>query len=236
MVIISIIVCFQFTSQSDFHMHSIRDFDVAFLPPATEWAKVIFTVRNSSCGKVYTPQADTPTPADTHPEQTLPPPWTDTHLPGQTPTSLGRQPTSLGRPPGRHHPPGKHPQADIPLADTTPWANTPLPRADTSLGTHPTRHTPPKQRSPPSEMATAADGTHPTEMHSCFHSRHYVANTSIGKRAVGKTFLFYFDVLLQFSDKCQLASKYNLWKKCFLCHCRLWLLLVSAYLKTSQIK
>ena len=89
-------------------MHSIRDFDVAFLPPATEWAKVIFTVRNSSCGKVYTPQADTPTPADTQPGQTPPPPWADSPLPGQTPGQTH---------PGQTPPPDKHPPS---LGQTPP--------------------------------------------------------------------------------------------------------------------
>ena len=46
---------------------------------------------------------------------------------------------------GRHTPPGRHPQSD-----TAPWADTP-PRQ--------TRQT-----------ATAADGTHPTGMHSCLDS------------------------------------------------------------------
>ena len=56
------------------------------------------------------------------------------------------------------------PQAHIPWADTPP-ADTPLPSAywDT--------HTPAQcmlgYTSPPA--ATAADGTHPTGMHSCFH-------------------------------------------------------------------
>ena len=50
---------------------------------------------------------------------------------------------------GGVHPPGQTPpwQADRHL-----WAGTPLPWANT----------------PPSQTATAADGTHPTGMHSCF--------------------------------------------------------------------
>ena len=43
----------------------------------------------------------------------------------------------------------------------TSWADTPSPRAETPLGRHTPGQTPPK-------MATAADGTHPTGMHSCY--------------------------------------------------------------------
>ena len=50
------------------------------------------------------------------------------------------------------HSPGRHP----------PWANTPLGRP-TPLGRHP-----PWADTPPQQTATAADGTHPTGMHSCF--------------------------------------------------------------------
>ena len=64
---------------------------------------LIFTVRNSSCGKVMFPQVSV------CPRGWCTPPY------GQTP------------------------QAD------TPWADTPL-----------------------NQMATAADGTHPTGMHSCY--------------------------------------------------------------------
>ena len=35
------------------------------------------------------------------------------------------------------------------------------------LGRHPLRQTPPLGRPPPPQMATAADGTHPTGMYSC---------------------------------------------------------------------
>ena len=53
----------------------------------------------------------------------------------------------------------------------TPWADTP--QADTPPGQTPPRQTPPPQadtphrQTPPRQMATAADGTHPTGMHSC---------------------------------------------------------------------
>ena len=47
------------------------------------------------------------------------------------------------------------PQADTPQADTASWADTPW--ADTTLCSR-----------PPQQTATAADGTHPTGMNSCF--------------------------------------------------------------------
>ena len=54
-------------------------------------------------------------------------------------------------------PPGQTPPPDTPL------------QADTPLGRHPTRQTPPPQADTPlpQQTATAADGTHPTGMHSC---------------------------------------------------------------------
>ena len=55
------------------------------------------------------------------------------------------------------------PQADTPWADT-PWADTPW--ADTPWADTPWADTPPGRYSP----ATAAGGTHPTGMHSCFIS------------------------------------------------------------------
>ena len=44
-------------------------------------------------------------------------------------------------------PPWQTPQEDTPIGQTLPWADTPP---------------------PPNQTATAADGTHPTGMHSCF--------------------------------------------------------------------
>ena len=76
-------------------------------------------------------------------------------------------------------PPGQTP----PLGQTPPWADTPW-------------HTP--QADTPQQMATAADGTHPTGMHSCcllFQPKkfpHFYVNT-----------LFFFDKKWQFS-----ATKY----------------------------
>ena len=71
-------------------------------------------------------------------------------------TPLGRQPSQCRHPPGH----------------TPPWADTPW--EDTPMGRHPpARHppvqTPPGQTPPPPQkMAIAADGMHPTGMHSCF--------------------------------------------------------------------
>ena len=81
----------------------------------------------------------------------------DRHPPGQTPTG---QTPPLGR-----HPPGQTPPwADNPLADT-PWADT----------------FPPRDRCPHPPMATAADGTHPTGMLSCWHcGRNFGLNQNFG--------------------------------------------------------
>ena len=91
-----------------------------------------------------------------------------------------------GRHPQAETPLGRHPQADTPprqtshpQADTPPPRQTPHPPRQTSPGQTtpqqpppPGRHSPgrhpPRQTSPPQEMATAADGSHPTGMHSCF--------------------------------------------------------------------
>ena len=67
-------------------------------------------------------------------------------------------------------PKSRHPQeADTPPRADTPQKQTPPPRADTPQKQTPTksRH-PPKEADPPRDTATAADGTHPTGMHSCF--------------------------------------------------------------------
>ena len=47
----------------------------------------------------------------------------------------------------------------------TPPGQTSHPRADTPPG-----QTPQTRQTPPQQMATAADGTHPTGMHSCLHT------------------------------------------------------------------
>ena len=58
------------------------------------------------------------------------------------------------------------PWADNPPGQTPPWADTlpgqTHPRADPPGQTHPLTHP-----LPPGQTATAADGTHSTEMHSC---------------------------------------------------------------------
>ena len=55
---------------------------------------------------------------------------------------------------GRSTPLGRHPQTDTPLGRHP-------------LGRHPPGQTPPGQTPHPPKMATAADSTHPTGMHSC---------------------------------------------------------------------
>ena len=89
---------------------------------------IVFTVRNSSCGKVmfsqvsvcprgevYTPRQTSPSPlsADT--------PWADTPGRHTSPTDT----PSADTPPGRHTPLGRHPQADTPLGRHLPGRHTP---------------------------------------------------------------------------------------------------------------
>ena len=94
--------------------------------------------------------------------------------PGSTP--LPREQTPHSRhsqradPPGSRHPSrSRHPpgtDTPSPQEQTPPWEQTP-PGADTPLGTDtPQSRHPPGSRPPP-DTATAADGTHPTGMHSC---------------------------------------------------------------------
>ena len=113
----------------------------------------IFTVRNSSCGKVMFSQASvclsTGGRGGVQPlgQNHLParhtPPWTDT--PGHTP------PRQTHTPLARHPPPG-----DTPGQNPT--------QADTPVGRHPHPTLP---LPPPRQTATALDGTHPTGIHSC---------------------------------------------------------------------
>ena len=101
-------------------------------------------------GTWFPAQACLKNPVHTHP-------WTDRHPHGQTQTPLDRQThnpwtdTHQDRHPSLCRPSlGRHP-----LGKNTPWRDTPLDRyarADT----------------PAPRTATAADGMHPTRMHSCF--------------------------------------------------------------------
>ena len=107
--------------------------------------------------------ADTPHPGRHHPGQTPP----GRHPPGQTPT-LADTPRHTA--PGQTTPPNK---GRYLLGQTSASWQTPL-------GRHPPVQTPPMAKHPPmarhplpgrhphQEMAIAADGTHPTGMHSCF--------------------------------------------------------------------
>ena len=67
---------------------------------------------------------------------------------------------------GSHPPPDRHtPRIYTPSGRHTPWADTPLGHTPPRQ-THPWAHTPLDRHATPG-MATAADGTHPTGMHSC---------------------------------------------------------------------
>ena len=85
----------------------------------------------------------------------------DTPLPGQTPP--GQTPQGQTPLPGTH-PKAHTPRAHTPLADT-PGADIPRQthHSETPLEQTPQAHTPHS----PQQTATAADGTHPTGMHSC---------------------------------------------------------------------
>ena len=87
--------------------------------------------------------AGIPPPKSRHPpEQT--PPWEQTHSPGSRHPPGSRPPWSR-HPPGSRHPPSRHPP------EQTPPRN---------------RH-PPSRHPAPRDTVTAAEGTHPTGMHSC---------------------------------------------------------------------
>ena len=87
-----------------------------------------------------------------------------------TPHPIPRQTPSRKTSPGQTPPTGGHSQqADIPRADTTPRADNP----------------------PPRQMATAADGTHPTGLHSCFTCVHI----SLGGCTVGRENTVRYDFL-----------------------------------------
>ena len=75
-------------------------------------------------------------------------------------------------PPGSRHPPGGDTPlgADTPLKQTPPEQTLPQSRHPPPEQTWPPKSRPPGADTPPppGETATAADGTHPTRMHSCF--------------------------------------------------------------------
>ena len=119
------------------------------LPSSTVVAKRLSFHRGLSVhrGQVYTRQK-----ADTPPLGRRPCSWSDIslvrHPPGQTPPSLDRHPL-----------PGQTSQGRYPQADTS--------QADSFPGRH---HHPPPGRHP-HQIATAAEGTYPTGMHSCFSTK-----------------------------------------------------------------
>ena len=69
------------------------------------------------------------------------------------------------------HPPprSRHPPEQMPPQEQTP------PREDTP----PRAVTPPEADTPPRDTATAADGTHPTGMHSCLNKFWLLLNPSV---------------------------------------------------------
>ena len=80
---------------------------------------------------------------------------------------LGYTPPRADTPPWA----GTLPRQTPPLADSHPWVDT-LPGQTPPLGRHPPAqcilgYTPPCPVHAGIDMATAADGTHPTGMHSC---------------------------------------------------------------------
>ena len=104
---------------------------------------VIFTFRNRSCGKVMFSQACVKNSVHRGREQrgeVYIPPWADT-------------------------PPSSQADTTTPPADTTPPVDTTtIPTRQTLPGHHHPGQTPPP---PLRQTGTAADGTHPTGMHSC---------------------------------------------------------------------
>ena len=72
---------------------------------------------------------------------------------------------SAGESLGRHPSPGKTP---LPWADTPPLGRLPSP-GQTPPGRHPYGQT-----HTPNQTATAADGTHPTGMHSCSELKYFI--------------------------------------------------------------
>ena len=134
--------------------------------PQSSCGKVVFT---GICDSVHRGVCGRHPPGQTPPRQT--PPYAQC-MPGYTPP---RQTPCLGRhPPGRHPPCLVHAGIHTPLDRHPPKADTPLPSA--CWDTHPPCpehtgiHTPCQCMIgyfPPPPAATAADGTHPTGMHSC---------------------------------------------------------------------
>ena len=76
-------------------------------------------------------------------------------------TPRSRHPPGPDTPPGPDNPPG----ADTPRSRHPPEQTPP------EQTHHPTEQTHPQEQTPPQQMATAADGTHPTGMHSCSNKK-----------------------------------------------------------------
>ena len=130
----------------------VMNFETFLLPSATllRQGNIFTRVCHSGHGEVSaTPPGRQTPPAGIHPHRQTPP-GRQTPSPWQTPPSMQTSPVA-----GRHH----HPLPQ--------QANTPLPPPPSRYpmaGRHPTWQIPGRQTPP--GMATAADGTHPTGMHS----------------------------------------------------------------------
>ena len=89
--------------------------------------------------------------------------WVSQHALGQTPTRAG---TPLGKNlPPRQTPPWQTPPEQTPPMQTLPLRLCRQPPGQTLF--FPFRQIPPPTEQTPPETATAADGKHPTGMHSC---------------------------------------------------------------------
>ena len=96
------------------------------------------------------------------------------HPKEQTPPPQIRHPLQSTHQPSRHPPVADTPWEQTPPGSHTPsGADIPLP-----LGSTPPEQTPPGADTPP-EMATVADGMHPTGMHSCFSIFFIMADADI---------------------------------------------------------
>ena len=106
---------------------------------------------------------------------------------------------------GWQSPPWEMPPVILPSGKHLSWSDTsPSPPRQTPL---PWQTPPPGQTLPPTEMATAADSTHPTGMHSCC----YRLGTVYSKSFVGKVLLrikWKFELTVHFKHVREMIEKY----------------------------
>ena len=147
------------------HWSFLEEGSYQFLPSATKLRRLCFYRR------LVCPQGGGGVCLSADPTWQQTPPWEQTP-PWSRPPPGSRHPPGADTPKSRHPPISRHPPAaDIPLGSRHPSGSRHPPAADT-----PPEQTPPRTRHPPGtrhppEMATAADGTHPTGMYSCFQCR-----------------------------------------------------------------